>query len=575
MNLLLLHPEDDFQVSWARQWDLIVDLGKAPRSFYDEWSRTLGCPVFSVFELALEVEDLVVWRDLMRLGQGQVIDRFGIDWWDVIGVLLQPELQDIRLAKRLAANIGACQNLTVTRFARMAEALRLQLQCPMRVLHPGFPRRFVRKLARYRQAATDLGFRQLRQVVYDKYDARYIWRRTFAPRVVPSSDPVVLLPSAYSNVTRTALRYAELLPQKQFLLVLARETGKVLPIPPNVRTETLASFAAPRPDDEELRQLESDWQRLQALLRDHSEFAMSVQLGVLDHGKRFLRWGAAVRDAWEAVFERRAVVSCLSADDSNPYTRIPLLLARRRGLPAVACHHGALDGIMAFKTPAFSTYLVKGEMERDYVDRVCRVDASCLRVGAPSRHPQSQALWSDHAPWIVFFSEPYETDLWRTSAIYREIVPRLCVAARQAGKKVVMKLHPFETPRRRQRMLDQILNADELSLVSVTAAPLSPAILQNTWCAVTVESTTAFECATVGIPAFLCGWLRHAYVGYAPQYARFGVARMLDCPDELLKIPEMLTSAIPPAGVRDRLVQAISPEELGEILCRQPPPPLR
>ena len=105
-------------------------------------------------------------------------------------------------------------------------------------------------------------------------------------------------------------------------------------------------------------------------------------------------------------------------------------------------------------------------------------------------------------------------------------------------------------------------------LLTVTDAPLSRQILEQTWCAVTVESTTAFECAVAGIPVFLCGWLRHAYFGYAPQYARFGVGRMLDAPEDLLKIPEMLTSAIPPDGLRERLVQAIHPQELEEILCR-------
>jgi len=85
---------------------------------------------------------------------------------------------------------------------------------------------------------------------------------------------------------------------------------------------------------------------------------------------------------------------------------------------------------------------------------------------------------------------------------------------------------------------------------------------------VTVESTVAFECASVGIPAFLCGWLRHAYAGYAPQYARFGVGRMLETPDDLLRIPEMLCAAIPAPDTASRLVQEISPRALSEVLCQ-------
>jgi hypothetical protein len=270
------------------------------------------------------------------------------------------------------------------------------------------------------------------------------------------------------------------------------------------------------------------------------------------------------------------VSGCLSADDSNLYTRIPLLLAEQRRIPAVACHHGALDCRMAFKNLRFSNYLAKGEMERDYLERICGVDKERIRVGAPaSAVRRSFSLWSDDAPWITFFTEPYETDFWRTEAIYREIMPRLCAVARRAGKTVVLKLHPFESVSQRKRMLNRTLAEEDKQVVTVSGAPLSLEILQNTWCAVTVESTTAFECAIAGIPAFLCGWLCHAYSGYASQFARFHAARMLQFPDQLLQLREMLPDAIPGAGVAEGLVSAISPEQLSEILCNTAPQGLR
>ena len=132
------------------------------------------------------------------------------------------------------------------------------------------------------------------------------------------------------------------------------------------------------------------------------------------------------------------------------------------------------------------------------------------------------------------------------------MLPRLCAVARESGKTVVLKLHPFESARQRLRLVKRILNEDDRKLVSVTDAPLSREILQ-TWCAVTVESTVAFECASAGIPAFLCGWLRHAYAGYAPQYVRFGVGRMLEFPDDLLRIPDMLRAAMPGSDTARRL----------------------
>jgi hypothetical protein len=305
-------------------------------------------------------------------------------------------------------------------------------------------------------------------------------------------------------------------------------------------------------------------------LQEYPAFKLPIQLGILKKWSHWLRRGLTVRDAWIRVFETRPVAGCLSADDTNPYTRIPLLLAEQREIPAVACHHGALDCRMAFKNPRFSIYLAKGEMERDYLERICEVDASRIRVGASSPPwRENVPVWSEHAPWITFFTEPYEADFWRVEAIYREVLPRLCAVARGLGKTLVLKLHPFESARQRLRLVKRILTEGERKLVRLTDVPLSREILQKTWCAVTVESTVALESATVGILAFLCGWLRHAYSGYALQYVRFGVGRMLKCPDELLRIPDMLGSAMPDSDNTGRLVQAISPEVLSEVL-RQP-----
>ncbi|MBZ5653921.1 MAG: hypothetical protein LAO56_01445 [Acidobacteriia bacterium] len=506
---------------------------------------------------------------------GRVMDRFGIDWWDVVGLLLQPELQDVRLALRLAEKLSGCRTLVASRPSMIADAMQLQLGIPLEVLHRGVGKRLVASVLRRGRAAANLSLAQLRQVIFDKYDPRYGWRKKIARLPRRSSEPVVLLPTAYSNVTKTALSYARVLPEQRFLLVLARESGEVSPVPGNVQTANLAAFATGKGDREELQTLEVRWKQMEQSLREHPEFRLPIQIGILKKGPRWLRWGLPVRDAWNQVFETRSVVGCLSADDSNPYTRIPLLLARQRGIPAVACHHGALDCRMAFKKLQFSNYLAKGEMERDYLERICGVDAGRIQVGATPAPPrENPSLWSERAPWIVFFTEPYETDLWRVEAIYREVLPRLCAAARKSGKRVVLKVHPFESARQRRRLVKRILSKEDQKLVNVTDALLSREILQKTWCAVTVESTVAFECASAGIPAFLCGWLRHAYAGYAPQYARFDVGQMLESPDDLLRIPGTLRAAIPALDTASRLVQAISPPALSALLC-QPPSGLR
>lgn len=567
MNILLLHPEDDFQASWSRErWDLIVDLGRAPKSFYDDWSQKLGTPVFGILDLAIELEDLLACRELLRPGLGRVVDRYGIDWWDVIGILLWPRLQELRLARRLADKIGRCETITASRKSAIADALQIQLQCPLKILHSGLPKRLGNRLGRYKRAARNLSFDQLRQVVYDKYDPGYARRRKFAGKAESSTQPTVLIPTAYSNVTRGAFAYAKILPEQQFLLVLARETAASVPVPSNVRTASLASFAGDGSDQSELRELENGWLGMVAALRSHPEFELVARTKLLESSRRWLRWGIPIRDAWRAVYESQTIISCLSGDDSNPYTRIPLLLARQMKMPAVAFHHGALDAFMAMKNPGFSTYLVKGEMERDYLEHVCKVDQSYLKTGAAST-PATVRLWTEGAKWIAFFTEPYETDLWRVEELYREVMPRLCAVARQVGKTVLVKLHPFETVRARQRLVRRVLSQADRDLVTVTAAPLSRDMYENIWCAVTVESTTACECAMVGIPAFLCGWLRHAYIGYAGQFARFGAAQMLGAADDLLKIPEKMATAMPRPDLASRLVEAITPGTLREILC--------
>jgi hypothetical protein len=573
MRVFLIHPDDDFDGSWTReQWDSVIDLGRAPKSFYDEQSAALGCQVSSIFDLAVEIEDMQVWRQLLESGMGMVVDDQGIDWWDVISVVLQAELQDLRLATRLAGKLGGCRTLVASRPCLATEVLRVELGLPLQLLHRGLRKRFAHSVLRRGRAARNLTFNQLLQVVYDKYDPHYRWRMKLTGpgaeglrRSEIEGEPVVLLPTAYSNVTKMALSYARLLPEQKFFLVAARESAEVFPVPQNVKTARLAAFATTVCDKNELQRLEVRWRRMEQLLREQESFRLPIQLGTLEKGLRWLRWGVTVRDAWIRVFETRPVAACLSADDSNPYTRIPLLLAQKRGIPAVACHHGALDFRMAFKRPRFSNYLVKGRMERDYLERICGIDGDLIRM-TTSLTAENSSVWSQLSPWITFFSEPYGVDLWRPEAVYREVVPRLCQAARSAGKTVVVKLHPFESTRERRRLLRRILSEDDRKLVKLIDASLSREILEKTWCAVTVESTTAFECAAVGIPAFLCGWLRHAYAGYAPQYARFGVARMLEGPDELLQIPDMMRAGAPDSGALP--LRVITPQALAEVLGR-------
>src|ERR1700720_3677265 len=102
MRILLLHPEDKFPHSRGHGWDLVIDFGRAPVSTYERWSREAGCQVTSIYGVAEEIADLHRTRELLRFGTGQLIDEAGIDWWDVMSLMIVDELQQLMLVRRLA-----------------------------------------------------------------------------------------------------------------------------------------------------------------------------------------------------------------------------------------------------------------------------------------------------------------------------------------------------------------------------------------------------------------------------------------------------------------------------------------
>ena len=106
-----------------------------------------------------------------------------------------------------------------------ARVLQLLLDHPVQCLsfENGFGYRihyYTREIAKFPPA-------QLLQILGDKYDAGYRLRRLGSARPKKSQRPVILLPSAYVNVSRTELQYAAMLPDSDFLLVTTRRSGWV------------------------------------------------------------------------------------------------------------------------------------------------------------------------------------------------------------------------------------------------------------------------------------------------------------------------------------------------------------
>jgi hypothetical protein len=569
VKVLVLHPEDAFEdFAAACHWDLVVDLGHAPASSYQLWGRVADCRVISLYHFGREAEDLYFTRALLQAGMRQMVDRFGVDWWDVLSLMFAADLQDIMLASRLAKELSPSAEIFASRPAPTVNVLQAVLGRTIASLDSGAGP-VSRRLRRYCSALRRLDGGQLAQVLQDKFDREHTIRRRLARRVETSEQPVVLLPSAYINVSRTAVAYASMVPGQQFLLALTRKSAKLAPLPPNISSRSLDGYFTPT-NPEEINSLLGSWTRLKAhLVTTAAEFAVADKARGLERMPGLLRWGVAVRNAWLHLFESENIVGCLCADDSNPYSRIPLILAEQKSIPTVACHHGALDARMAMKTRHGNFYLAKGEMEKDFLVRVCRVAQDKVVIGAPppgQKAPKPASVASTERQWLVFFTEPYQTAAWRPAEIYRDLLPRLVSLARTCGLKLVFKVHPFESVKGLRQMLRKYLSKEDERRVGVIGGPTTPEVWQNLRFAMTVQSTVALECATRGIPVFLCAWLGDPYIGYINQFARFGLGQVLHSPEAVAQVPALLEATEFRHPVSAAVWQTLSPEKLQALL---------
>ena len=563
MKILLLHPEDAFAHEYSKErWDLVVDLGRSPCVTYEDWGKQTGCSVISIYDYAEEIDDLYYLRRLLQLGIGRVVDRLGIDWWDILSLEIASGIQRAVLVERLSRSLPQNCDLYSTRADGVATAL-----CRLlggRVTYLGSRMQSIgRRLRRRYETFSQLRGTELLQLFEDKFDADHAIRCRFAARKPKSGQPVVLLPSAYVNVTRTALAYARLLPSQQFMLVVARRNGNPASLLANVIAAPLAPYFG-AVDKHELVSLRESWERLKAWLIGRApEFKTAESAGFFGSGSAPFRWGLALRDAWLRVFDSESVTACLSADDSNPNTRIPLIIAKKRGIPTLACHHGALDYRMAIKVNHADTYLAKSEMELDYLKRVCQLPAEKIAVAAPPPSTLRRAT-SHYSRWLVFFTEPYLGYGWRADEVYRDLLPRLLSLAEDCGLRLVFKLHPFESIKRHREMLRRLV-PDNASQIEVLEGAPTEQLWNNTRLALTVQSSTALECTALGIPVFLCAWLRDAYTGYVQQYARFGAGHILKSPEQIAEIPRLLANR--DKSLRQRAgITGIGPDEFAQLL---------
>ena len=352
MRVLLIHPEDGLQDGpWASlKWDRVIDLGRSGAESYADARAGFGCSVTPIDFLRDKFKEIEKVRELLASGMGRLDDAFGLDWWELTSILVHHELESIILLRKFVETLGARDEVHLTRPCFHAEVLGLALGSRLHTF-PWRENRHQRGARHYLQVLRKFPVGQLLEIFWDKKDSGYQIRGLFGGKRKPSSDPVVILPSAYVNASRTAAAYAESLPRSRFLIVATRRSAWIRNHPANVSLTWLRRYASVRIASRqvECEDLRKRWDLLRNELEKVPEFRMLAELGCLDEfPKRFAR-GLEIRDAWQNVLDREPVEAVICTDDSNPYTHIPLLLAVQKGLPTVSSHHGALDGRYMFK----------------------------------------------------------------------------------------------------------------------------------------------------------------------------------------------------------------------------------
>lgn len=565
MNILLVHPDDcPLDPPWSRaKWDAVLDLGVAGQSLYRDWSQRLNCPVYGLNSVA-RADDSIRLRELMDFARGRVVDDYGLDWWDLNSVFFYQQFEQIILLADVARQWPDPAKITVTRPCFQASVLSAILGDRVTIAERAAWSCAMATVKHYGRVLGKFSLAQLGEILGDKYDPGYSVRRRFAARPECTHDSVVLVPSAYVNASKIVAAYARMVPEKQFLLVATRRSATLLNAPSNMRMVSLASYAQ-RPRDHEFQSLAARWSAFVPQMQAIPELALFDRAGGFRRFPRLLAAGIAVRDAWRRVFEHHDISAVFCGDEGNPYICIPMLLARQRGIGTIAVHHGALDGRFHWKSPTADLLLAKSKMEADYLTRVCGVARERVVMGAAASPSQVASMKSSSSGDIVVFSEPYEIYGGRSESIYRDLLPPLCRLARQERRRVVLKLHPFESLRDRRRLVNKILQEHERAIVDTVSGPLTPALLSRTWFGITVQSTVATECAVAGIPCFLCEWQAEPSLGYARQFARFGAGVLLRSPGEIVNIPQLLAAGVPRLNV-EGLSSPLSPESLRNLL---------
>jgi hypothetical protein len=565
MRVLLLHPEDSpSRGPWSQQhWDLVIDLGNSSLFTEHRWAQFCDCTVLRAQSFREGLSDVKRVRELFLAGRHRLLDEGGIDWWDLMSLLIAPAAVSQIVLQRIASQIPAGAEIWATKAGDLSRMLGFMLGRPVSSFHRRCLASSSARAFHYLKLVQRFSPAELKQIILDKYDSAYRWRARFAPRPAASGQPVVLLPSAYENVSRMAYAYARMLPSQSFLMVATRQSAQKCLPPENVLVRDLAGYVT-MDAATEVPSLIHRWETLREDLKAYPELRVLIAAGIMDPFPAWIRNGLVARNAWREVLSREPVQGVLCGDDSNLYTRLPVLLAAKRRIPTIDFHHGAMDGRYLLKELPSDWYLAKNEMERDYLLRICGLPSERVVLGAPSLSESHGSDGTEEAQRssAIFFSEPYDVGGMRAEEVYREVLPALCEIARANGRSVIVKLHPFESRSERARLLRDVLSSEDAELVTVVDGPLTADLLAKAWFGITVESTTVLDCLRNGICCFLCTWLAYGHFEYVQQYARFGVGEPLETARQIDEIPRRLEALRNMSSRDETLPHPVDPDML-------------
>ena len=159
-----------------------------------------GCPVTPIDFLRDKFKEIEKVRELLALGMARLNDAFGLDWWELTSILVHHELESIILLRKFVETLGAHDEVHLTRPCFHAEVLRLALGSRLHTF-PWRENQHQRGARHYLQVLRKFPVGQLLEIFWDKKDSGYQIRGSFGGKRKPSSDPVVLLPSAYVNAS--------------------------------------------------------------------------------------------------------------------------------------------------------------------------------------------------------------------------------------------------------------------------------------------------------------------------------------------------------------------------------------